>query len=265
MRASRSRRGVPNWRLASLIALAIAVVSWQAASSLGLTNESLYPSPAHVASAWASWLASGELTRDCLVSLERVGMGFGLAAVSAILLGVAAGSTRMLRQQLNPIVEVLRPIPPIAWVPLALLWLGIGTSAAVMIVFIGAFFPIFTSVLAGILAVDASKIDAARSLGAGRRQIILGVSVPAASQQIFVGLRTGLGMAWMSVIAAELVGVQFGVGNHIQEAEALLRSDQVIAGMATIGVLGACMVGLLAVLERLLIPWGASASSERLT
>jgi len=247
---------LPQRRRVTQLGLLLALLGvWQALSSLGVLDPEIASSPAAVASAWWRWFTSGDLVRDCATSLGRVGLGMLLATGVAVPLALAAGAIPALDRQLAPVVELLRPIPPIAWVPLALLWFGIGVRAAAAVVFVGAFFPIFTAVYTGVVEVDASKVNAARSLGAGRRQVMMEIHARAALPSLFLGLRVGVGMAWMSVIAAELVGVRSGLGYRIQLAQTLLQTDLVIAGMLTIGAVGLCMVAALGAVERLTIPW----------
>ena len=244
-----------------LATLACIVLLWQIASTNGWLNRLLLPPPSRIARAWWESLQQGQLIDDVTASLYRVGIGFLIASVVGIALGVVMSTVPLLRRQLGWIVGVLRPIPPIAWIPLAILWFGIGDHPAFFIVFVAAFFPIFTGTYLSIGEVRAIQVNTARSLGASRPLVILDVLFPAALPTILVGLRTGLGVAWMSVIAAELVGARSGLGYRVQLDQVLLRTDSLIAGMLSIGVVGLGMHAALGLLERLLVPWRRRVSS----
>lgn len=233
--------------------LAILIAVWQIAA--GVSRTVLLPPPSRVLAAWGQMLVSQELLRDCLASVLRVSCGFALAAVLGVGLGAVLGIVPAVAKHLRVVLELLRPIPPIAWIPLAVLWFGAGNGGAVFIVTLGAFFPIFVSTCDGISLVPRSYIDIARCFGAGRRLILIDVLLPAALPHVLSGARVGLGTAWMSVIAAELVGAQSGLGFVIQLHRVLLRTDRVIAGMATIGLIGFAMNWTATRLEQRLIPW----------
>jgi len=252
-----TRRGVVRAlaSAANLSTLACVLVLWQIASTNGWLNRLILPPPSRIARAWWQSLEQGQLLDDVAASLYRVGIGFLIASVIGIALGVVMSTVPLLRRQLGWIVGVLRPIPPIAWIPLAILWFGIGDHPAFFIVFVAAFFPIFTGTYLSIGEVRAIQVNTARSLGATRPLVILDVLLPAALPTILVGLRTGLGVAWMSVIAAELVGARSGLGYRVQLDQVLLRTDSLIAGMLSIGVVGLGMYAALGLLERLLVPW----------
>jgi NitT/TauT family transport system permease protein len=138
----------------------------------------------------------------------------------------------------DPIVEVIRPIPPIAWIGLALLWFGIGINSAIFLVFIGAFFPILLNTIAGVRNVEKRLIEVAYTFGASDWNVLRKVVIPAASPTIYTGLRVGMGIGWMCVVAAEMIAVRFGLGNMILEGSNLLQTDVVMVGMITIGLLG---------------------------
>jgi len=169
----------------------------------------------------------------------------------------------VVRRNVLPLIELLRPIPPIAWIPMAILWFGIGTASAVFIVCVGGFFPIVTATMHGIAHVRRETIQTARCLGAGQWLTVTHVVLPAALPDILSGVRTGLGSAWMSLIAAELVASQSGLGYRIQLARLFLRSDSVVAGMLVIGILGVAMSLALRAIERRLTVWnGATLGTD---
>jgi ABC-type nitrate/sulfonate/bicarbonate transport system permease component len=237
-----------------LLLIAALVGGWQIAATHGAINRLILPPPSEVGSAWWSALRDGTLFDDATASLYRIALGFALASALGIVVGIATGLLPLLERQLGWIVEILRPIPPIAWIPLAILWFGIGDRPAIFIVFLGAFFPIFTATFLGIRGVDRVKIDSARSLGASRWLVVTDVLLPGALPTILLGLRTGLGVGWMSVIAAELIGARSGLGYRVQLDQVLLQSDGIIAGMLTIGLAGIAMQSLLTLTIRVFLP-----------
>ena len=158
-------------------------------------------------------------------------------------------------QGLRAVLELLRPIPPIAWVPLAILWFRLGDASAWFIVFIGAFFPIYVQVAWALTACPDRWLELSRSLGASPWLTLLRVRLPSAAPQVAAGLRVGLGLAWISVIAAELVGAQSGLGYRIQMHRLMLETEGVMVGMLSIGLLGFAMGALARGLERRLVPW----------
>ena len=226
-----------------------AVVAWQIAAVLAASP--VLPSPVDVISADHSGLAA-----DAASSLSRVLVGYLVAAGLGVVLGSAAALSGPIGRGVQLVVNGLRPIPPIAWVPLAILWFGLGDGSAWFIVFIGAFFPVFIQVAWALGRPPDEYLELAASVGASPSETFWHVRVPAAAPGIAAGLRTGLGLAWTSVIAAELVGAQSGLGYRIQMHRLMLETDAVVAGMLTIGVLGFGMDRVAKTLERRLVPWG---------
>ncbi len=227
--------GASGRRLATVAAVLLALVAWElVARRMG---SPALPPTSRVAVAAVEMAANG-LVDDMAASLGRVLVGFGAAAVAGLALGglVAVGGT--VGAGVLGAVQLLRPIPPIAWVPLAILWCGLGDRSAWFIVFVGAFFPIFTQVAWALAGTPPPYLELAKSLGASDWLTLTRVRFPAAAPGIAAGLRTGLGLAWTSVVAAELVGAQSGLGYRIQMHRLVLETDGVLVGMACIGALG---------------------------
>jgi ABC-type nitrate/sulfonate/bicarbonate transport system permease component len=155
------------------------------------------------------------------------------------------------------VIEVLRPVPPLAWIPIAILWFGIGITSAGFIIFLGAFFPILLNTIAGVTSVNPTLVEAARTLGASERQILAKVLLPGAMPNIFVGLRVGLGIGWMTLVAAEFTGVRsgYGLGYMIMTARDIQRADEIMAGMAVIGLTGLLIDACLRAVQARLVPW----------
>ena len=231
------------------------ITLWQLLVYLKCVNEFILPSPFNIFKAFVQLIESGELLSDLLNSIKRVGVGFLLASFCGVSLGVASGYFRGLSKALTPIFEFLRPIPPIAWIPIAILWFGLGDSPAYFIVFMGAFFPIFINSYWGIKSSKLIYINVARNFAVSRFIILTDVALPGSLPHILRGLRIGLGLAWTSVIAAELVGAQSGLGYMIQRNRIMLKTCNVVAGMIAIGIVGLAMNYLMAVLERRVTFW----------
>ncbi len=231
------------------------LLGWQVLAVSGILNPQFLPSPLAVAREFFELLTGYGLLNDILASIQRVFVGFLIASFLGIVLGIWAGTSRFFSFLITPILEVIRPIPPIAWIPLAILWFGLGNAPAYFLVALGAFFPIFTNTYFGVSSIDETYRRAAYSLGAGKMRFISDVLFPFSLPHIFAGLKIGLGVGWMVVITAELVGAQSGLGYMIQLNRILLETPRVIVGMVVIGILGFLMNRLMIALERKLIPW----------
>ncbi|MCG8350733.1 MAG: ABC transporter permease [Chloroflexales bacterium] len=242
-------------RLDTLGLLALVFLIWEGLGRLGLINDNLLPLPSLLAVTALELAQSGLLFANAFSSVSRVFVGFGIAAVLSVASGVTLGMFPALGRRLAPLLDLLRPIPPIAWIPIAILWFGLGNTAAVFIVAIGAFFPIFLSTYSGISGVKQAHVNAARCLGASPRLIITDILFPAALPQILTGLRVGVGIAWTSVIAAEMVGTRAGLGYAIQLNRTMLETEAVIVNMIVIGFVGWTMNYLVQRLEQRLTRW----------
>lgn len=240
-------------RLGHLLALLASLLAWQLLA-WGFDSPAL-PGPMLVARAGVEQLSGGALLKDIGASLGRVAVGYLIAALAGVGLGTLTGVAGRIGEPVRAVLELLRPIPPIAWVPLAILWFGLGDRAAWFIVFVGAFFPIYIQVALAVAACPPQWLELAESVGAGWWLTLWRVRLPAAAQQIAAGLRTGLGLAWTSVIAAELVGAQSGLGYRIQMHRLMLETEGVIVGMACIGALGFAMSAAAGWIERRAMPW----------
>ena len=233
-----------------------ALLLWQWVAMNGWVNPQVLPAPLDVGrkwvayllplvpfkdyteGGWLSWALSGELPIDIYTSMVRVVVGFALGAGLALPLGLAMGASRIVYAWMNPLVQLLRPIPPIAYIPLAILWFGLGNPPAVFLIALGAFFPVLMNTIAGVRHVDGIYLRAARNLGAGGVTMFVRVILPAAVPYILSGVRIGIGTAFIVVIVSEMIAVNNGLGFRILEAREYFWSDKIIAGMITIGLLG---------------------------
>jgi ABC-type nitrate/sulfonate/bicarbonate transport system permease component len=235
--------------------IAGAVLIWALLTAAGWVDRVLLPSPLEVAKSLLESLRDGSLLRHVAASLLRVIEGFAIALVAAVPLGIAMGISRVVRGILEPLLELLRPIPPIALIPLAILWFGIEELSKVLIIAYGAFFPILLNTMAGFREVDLVHVRAAQALGAKRHHIFRDVVLRSAFPFIVVGARVGMGMAFIVLVAAELIASSAGLGFLISDARYNFRTDQMFLGMAMIGVLGFALNKALLELERRLLKW----------
>lgn len=199
---------------------------------------------------------TGSLLDNALRSISRVVLGFALAAAVAIPLGVGMGRSLWLNDFFDTTIELLRPIPPLAWVPLALAWLKIGIASIVFIIFIGAFFPILLNTIDGVRSVKITWLEVTMTMGARERQMLTKVILPGAAPTVWTGLRVGFGIAWMCVVAAEMLpGATSGLGYMIMYSFNLGAINVIIAGMITIGLIGLGLDQIFKMVERRWFSW----------
>lgn len=249
-----TREKLKNIAVGAVVPVA-GVAVWQILAASGLVNHTLLAGPWEVVvrwwqyllpvepynpaeATWLGWALSGELISDAVASLYRVLLGFFLGAILALPLGILMGASDRIYHLANPTIQLLRPIPPIAYIPVAILWFGLGNPPAVFLITLGAFFPILMNTIAGVRHVDGIYIRAARNLGARPYTMFVHVMLPAATPYILAGARIGIGTAFIVVIVAEMIAVNNGLGFRILEAREYFWSDKIIAGMFSIGLLG---------------------------
>ncbi len=236
-------------------ALLFILILWEALVLIVFQGSSIFPGPYDVLRALFVEMDWREVLRDCAISLSRIAVGATTAIVAGTSLGLVCSSLPRIGQFFTAVIEYFRPIPPIAWIPLAILWFGIGEMPSYFIIFLAAFFPVFTNSFAGGQSVSRVHRELSRSLLLTRRQYLRHVLLPNALPQIIAGIQVGLGIAWMAVIASEMVAAQGGLGYMIQINRLLLMSDRVVAGMLLIGLIGFAMNRLNLWLGHLLTPW----------
>jgi NitT/TauT family transport system permease protein/taurine transport system permease protein len=245
--------------LPNLGLLIFLIIAWQLASTVWLPSIDphmavLMPAPTLIAKTAAAMIASGELFYHLTASLKREATAFLFSAV-AIPLGIAMGWWRLVYDQVQPIMEILRPIPPLAWIPLSILWFGLGDEQNEFIIFLGMFFPILVNTIVGVKNIEPNLVRAARSLGAPEYKVLGRVVFKGALPQIITGVRIGLGVGWMALVAAELVGANSGLGFLINDARSMLRTDVIVVGMLTIGLIGLLIDVAIRMISRRLLPW----------
>ena len=245
---NRSRVPAPALVLPCLVAGA-ALIGWEVA--VRMSRSDLFPGPAQVGLGLVELIRKGLLFKYVVASLFRVTWGFGLAVVMGVPFGLFMGWFRPAYWAFNPILQILRPISPIAWIPLAILWFGVSDAAPVFLIFLASVFPITVSAAAAVQNLQPVYLRAARNFGLGRFQLFRRVILPAALPQILTGVRIALGVAWLVVVAAEMIAVNSGLGYLIIDARnAGKRYDLVVAGMLVIGLIGLALDLLVRRLER---------------
>lgn len=213
------------------------------------------PPPQRVLQTFVEFFQDGTLVGDTWASLKRMLQGYVWAIVAGIVFGVLMGMSVYLDKFLATTLNAIRVIPPLAWIPLIILWFGIGEISKVVIIFKSAFFPILLNVIQGIESVPKGYIEVSKLHGISRRRILFKVILPAALPNIFVGLRLGLGAAWMAVVAAELIASTSGLGYRLTEGRELSHPDVVLVGMILIGVIGLTMDFIISKVQRNVLSW----------
>jgi NitT/TauT family transport system permease protein len=232
----------------ALLALLIAVW-WLVVVQSGSV---IFPTPWQVVTGTAELIADGTLWDHIGSSLMRVGTGFLAAAAVAVPLGLWMGRVDGAYMTLNPVFQILRPISPIAWIPLAILWFGVGNASPIFLIFIASVFPMIVQTAAAVHTIEKRYLRAAENFGAPRLKLLRQVIVPAILPDLIVGMRISLGVAWLVVVAAEMIALRSGLGYLIMDSRnAGNRYDLVIAGMIIIGVIGLLLDGLMRLLEGL--------------
>jgi ABC-type nitrate/sulfonate/bicarbonate transport system permease component len=253
---------VLTWQQRNMLALVSMVgllVLWWVATAIGLVGTVLLPSPGEVVKSFLKAALDGSLARNVGISLLRVIEGFGIAFMLAVPIGIIMGSSSIARALIEPVIELLRPIPPIAVIPLVILWFGIDELSKVVVIAYGAFFPILINTIAGFQEVDRTHIRAAQTLGARRTHIFRDVILRSAFPFIVVGARLGMSMAFIVLVAAELIASSAGLGYLINDARYNFRTDQIFLGIVCIGVLGFLLNKALLEVEFRLLKWKHAA------
>jgi NitT/TauT family transport system permease protein len=231
------------------VAVLLTVVWWAVVAG---TRSVIFPTPLQVVTGTFELVQDGTLWNHIGSSLFRVASGFLLAVMVAVPLGLWMGWVNGAFRTLNPMVQILRPISPIAWIPLAILWFGVGDVSPIFLIFLSSVFPLVVQTIAGVHTIDRQYLQAAENFGVSRAKLFLKVVIPAALPQIIVGMRIALGVAWLVVVAAEMIALRSGLGYLIIDSRnAGNRYDLVVAGMVIIGLTGLLLDGLMRRLERL--------------
>lgn len=232
----------------------VALLVWQALATV-VADKTLMPSPTAVFEGLRSMVVRGEIVHDALVTTRRLLLGYGIAAITGGALGILLALNPLARRIMEPGLELLRPIPPLALLPILFALIGVGDGPALAVVFKAALFPVLLNTFGAVNDIERVYREAALTLGARRRDILREVVFPGALPGIFTGLRIGMQFAWMSIVAAELIGAQDGLGHMIMRYKQYLIMDKVIAGMLVIGIAGFTLDRAIEWLRRRVVAW----------
>jgi NitT/TauT family transport system permease protein len=240
----------PSRILPPLAVIALVIAAWW--GIVVYTDSPIFPTPWQVVTGTLELAQDGTLWEHITASLFRVGIGFGLAMLVGIPLGLWMGWVGGAYRTFNPIFQMLRPISPIAWIPLAILWFGVGDVSPIFLIFISSVFPLIVQTTSGVHTIDRRYLRAAANFGVTRSVMFRRVVIPAVLPEIIVGMRIGIGVAWLVVVAAEMIALRSGLGYLIMDSRnAGNRYDLVIASMILIGLIGLLLDGITRLLERL--------------
>lgn len=240
IRRSRLFAGRPAVLVGSLSVVAVVAIYWYFATRPGV-NQALIPPPPKVLEALLDEARSGDLLVNTLASLQRVIIGYVIGALLAIMLGSLAGWFRYFGYFLNPLIDALRPVPALAYIPLVIVWVGIGEPSRIIIIVLAVFKPCVVNARAGMQQVAQIYVDAARTLGASTWRVFWTVALPSAVPYLIAGMRTGLSTGFLALVAAELIAASSGLGFMIENAGQYFRMDVVIAGIIVIGIIGSLL------------------------
>ncbi|MGO4541120.1 ABC transporter permease subunit [Paenibacillus sp. 2TAB19] len=250
-----------NYRhlLYSALSVAFVIIVWTAVTALNWVNPLFIPSPQKVwlafAQIWQSGYKGHSLGLHVADSLFRLGSAFALAVITAIPLGLISGASATVRALLDPFIEFYRPLPPLAYYTMLVLWLGIGDSSKIALLYLAAFAPLYIAVVAGVRKVSIDRIRVAKTLGATRSKLYLHVLLPSSLPEIFTGIRTAIGVSYTTLVAAEMVAAMSGIGWMVLDASKFLRSDIIFAGIILMGLIAIVIDSAVRLLERKLVPW----------
>ncbi|WP_213878377.1 taurine ABC transporter permease TauC [Pseudomonas sp. dw_358] len=256
-KVARPRQMSTRW--ISTLTLLSVLVLWWAVTAAGLIDPLFLPPPGAVLQ--KAWLLATKGYMDVTLwqhlgaSLQRIGLALFFAVVLAIPTGIAIGTNRIAQGIFDPLIEIYRPVPPLAYLPLIVIWCGIGELSKVLLIYLAIFAPIAIATATGVRNVDPTRLRAAQSLGATRTQLIRHVILPSALPEILTGIRIGLGVGWSTLVAAELIAATSGLGFMVQSAAQFLVTDVVVLGILIIALIAFSLEMGLRVLQRKLVPW----------
>ncbi|MFB9755973.1 ABC transporter permease [Paenibacillus hodogayensis] len=254
--AKRRSRGNVSRRvlLGSTVPL-LTLLVWQFVSAWGIVSQQLFPSPVSIAIEMYRMIASGDLFEHLQVSVARAALGFALGGSLGLTIGLIVGLFRKAEQVLDPTVQMLRTVPLLAITPLFILWFGFGELSKVLLIAMGAFFPLYVNTFLGVRNVDAKLFDVARVLEFSRFKQVTQLVLPAALPNVLLGLRLSLSIAWLCLVVAELMGADAGIGYLIMDARSFMRTGEVFVGILVFAVVGKLTDSVVRLLEGKLLKW----------
>lgn len=248
------KKGVGYWLLYISLPL-ILIAVWLGFDIAGRLTAYTMPSPLAIIDTTVEYIKNGKLLKNISVSFVRVIEGFLIAFASAFIIGISASISNKFNTFTDLVIQILRPIPPIAWIPLAILWFGIGQGSKIFIIFLGAFFPIFLNTVDGVRGIEGKYFELAEVYEIPKIKLIRKIIIPGALPSIMTGVRLGLGNAWVCVVAAEMIGATSGVGFMLSDGRSMSRPDIVILGMLIVGIVGKLMDDILRYIRKRIIIW----------
>ena len=243
-----------GWAIGLALPVVLAI-AWELAVIFGLSNGRLLPPPSRIFATFQELAASGELWRHILATMARVAAGFGLGVVTGTIIGAAAGYSGLLHRVIDPTLQGLRSIPSIAWIPLFILWLGIFETSKVALIAVGVFFPVYLGVMGAIVSVDRKIVEVGRIFRLSGPALVRRILLPAILPAYVLSLRSGLGLGWMFVVAAEFMGASEGLGYLLVDGQQLGKPAQIVAAIITFAVLGKLTDSLIAAATRPMLRW----------
>lgn len=256
---SKKKNKITIENILTLGTIILILLVWFVITNFGIVNSKMVPKPQAVWSAFIDIIQNGyknySLLQHLGASMERLFISFFFAAIIAVPFGLASGYNSKIRAIFEPIIEFYRPLPPLAYYTLLVLWLGIGNASKITLLFLACFAPIYISCVSAVLRIKEDYINSAYTLGANKYQIFLHVILPSCLPDIFVGVRTAVGVAYTTLVAAEMVAAKSGLGWMVLDASNYLRSDIIFVGIIIMGITGILLDQGLRILEKKIIPW----------
>jgi len=250
---SKTRRIL--WTLFAFILPTLIVVFWYIAARMKMVSSLLLPAPRVVTDEFWKQLTVGTIKKDIAISLQRILKGYALASTIGVFLGVIMGMSRKMEKFFSLTFTSLRQIPMMAWVPLLIIWFGIGEESKVAVIFMAAYFPILMNTLSGIRRTDPKLIEVGKMYKLSKLKLFTKIYLPSALPNIFVGLKLGLGISWMAVVGAEMIAASSGIGFRLSDARTLMQFPIVFSGMIAIAITGVFMDMVLTFISRTATPW----------
>jgi len=245
----------PFERAALIVSVPLFILVWESLSASGLVNGNLFPSPFHVLTTLQHQVLTRTLWLDLSASIVRISLGYVLGASLGVVIGVLTGQNKIIGNLLSPIFQLLRPIPPVAMVPIIILWFGLSETGKCVLILWGVFFAVWIAAHAGVQRADPILVRAARCLGASERNVLLHVVLPGALPTIFIGLRTAIGISFYTLVAAELAGAFAGIAYRIEISHQNMQTPEMMAGLITLGLLSAAADKGFTLISRHIIRW----------
>ncbi|MBV9348289.1 MAG: ABC transporter permease [Pseudolabrys sp.] len=246
-----------------LVVPVVLALGWEILVRLGLANGRLVPPPSVIFATFAELARSGELQRHILVTTSRVAAGFAIGTITGTLLGAISGYSALTRRLFDPTLQALRAIPSIAWVPLFILWFGIFEGSKITLISVGVFFPVYLGVMGAVMSVDRKLVEVGRAFRLSPVAMVRRILLPAVLPAYVIALRSGLGLGWMFVVAAELLGASEGLGFLLVDGQQLGKPAQIVAAIVAFAIIGKISDWIIVLATAPLLRWEDRFSAER--